>query len=157
MRLEAATPFPSLQMEVKNMINAIKYGALAFAAIFMMVPEAQAQNYTQRGTRNGAIAGAIIGGIFGASRDRPLAGAAIGGLVGGVTGRAIGNAKDQRFYGGGHGHNGFGFQPHHGRQPVARPIYNGGFHGGGFHGGGFHGGGFGGYSPYGHSRYHGGW
>src|SRR6056297_2727388 len=128
-------------------MNMIKYGTLAVAAILMMVPDVQAQNFTQRGTRNGAIAGAIIGGLVGGRRDRPIAGAAIGGLIGGVTGRAIGNAKDNRFYGRGYGHNfqnvapfhiqrshhhGYGVhgsQSFYGRQSVARPVYGGGFNG----------------------------
>ena len=148
-------------------MNMIKYGILAVAATFMLVPEAQAQNFTQRGTRNGAIAGAIIGGLVGADRDRPIAGAAIGGLIGGATGRAIGNAKDNRLYGGhyGHGHNfqtvapvrvhqghhyGYnGFQQFNVHQTISRPVYGGGFYGGGsIYSGGFPSG-HRGYSPYG--------
>jgi hypothetical protein len=127
-------------------MNIVKYSFLAVAATFFIVPEIQAQNYTQRGTRNGAIAGAIIGGLVGANNDRPLAGAAIGGLIGGATGRAIGTSKDNRFYGGhqgnfnrnfvpvnvhqrNHFNNGFNRPVYH--QSISHPVYGGGFHGGG--------------------------
>ena len=104
----------------------------SFLAIAIIASTFAETSSAQIGPRQGVVAGAILGGIIGDQNNEALAGAAIGGLVGGVAGRAIQNNAYQGGYRYVQPQYYAPARPVYYQQPIARPVYSGGYYGGGY-------------------------